>query len=38
MLEVVRIRCTSYNGLSKSIKLRIGLVTPSQEFVVLHFV
>jgi len=37
-LKSVKTRCTSYSNLSKRIKLRIGLATPSLESVVLYSV
>ena len=37
-LKSVETRCTSYSNLSKRIKLRIGLATPSLESVVLYSV
>ena len=37
-LESVRIGCTSCSGLSRRIGLGIGLVTPSQQSVVLNSV
>jgi len=37
-LESVRIRYTSYSGLSRRVRLEIGLVALSKESVVFHSV